>query len=376
MRTFHPSRSAALVLVLSAVATGQPASRPLSGTDQRALDQEIRKFAEGSERERTAAAIRLLEAGPAARGYLRKKADSPESDGLPARILETMDFVSGDDLLKAPMDIPPSPWSLWTIAAGEVLVVRGDKVWTGVRIDPAIDHRAGTVTAHISVTKDPLLALGGPGVERSSVKVTGHPVETAPGRILAYPPKDYVVAIPGGEVVLRSAGSQAFRFRPGPGGMPVARTGQTEFRQVKAGDPKLKYADDLDAEAPARCRRVQQYLFRILDGVKPLQTYGTPEEAKYAHAEHVRVELREEAGGVRVLCVAFPHLESPPFDAGTAFLLRRFGVEAARVKPENILVWAGDHEATDVNRFWDGKAFTVPEGALQKRIRRLFPESY
>ena len=256
------------------------------------------------------------------------------------------------------------------------MVLRGSNRWIGLQIDPKYDPTADSMKVTISETKDGLLPLGGPGTETETKTILGKDPGATAVVGAAFPSKDFVIPAFGGEVVLRSFGSNAFRYRHHPGSPPVARSGKTKMKRVKGKLKGLVFHEKPPHDAQTNARRTQQYLFRIIDGLEPLPTYGTSDEARFANAEEIQVDVREESDGTRVLLVAFPHQREPKFDDVHSTLLGRFAERLMKIDADDILVWKGKNDVHEVNEFWNGKKFVRPRGKLLKRIRGLFPEDY
>ena len=151
----------------------------------------------------------------------------------------------------------------------------------------------------------------------------------------------------------------------------------SNLHRVRPTMKGLIWRDRADEILAKDLRRTQQYLFRIIDGVQPLPTYGTDDEARFARTEQVRVEMRQEDNGKRVLLVAFPHAdEAIAYDTTTHALLLAFVDRMFKIGQKQLLVWIGKNEAHEANWFYDNGRWRRPSGILAKRIRALFPEDY
>jgi hypothetical protein len=357
--------------ILMGPAVGQ---RPLSGAQKRDADKVLALVKESSEDVGRRAVLGIAGLGDPLRRYLQEIGTKAPERGEVLTTLRHLDWAEGGDLLTQEMSAPPDPWSLWAAQLGEILIIKGLDQWAGLQIGPEYDPAAGTLSVTLAMTSDPLLPLGGAGIERSTTRLEGKEI-TIEGKVFAFQPREYTLKLFGGDVILRSVGTGAFRYSLHAGAPPVARTGQTKLQRVKAGHPDLVFADRSPDAARAHCRRIQQYVFRIVDGCEPLPTYGTSDEARFAQAEQVQVDLREEPNGPRVLLVAFPHSdESLAYDMNTHGLLTGFGGRTLGVAPQDVLVWLGGNEVHETNWFFDKGKWTRPKGRLQQRVRALFPE--
>lgn len=363
----------ALLIVWSIAwdARGQ-GERPLAPTDRADLESKARTFGALDTRQQRTVLLALMKKGPAWRSHLEQHSEEPRLKAL----LTALDALDGRDLQTKVLSPRESPWSRWSMSAGEVLVLRAGDHYAAVRVDSNIDLKGQRISVDVMSTKDPLLPFGGPGPTKERIEVQGRAAPIEPGRPSAYSPAEYSLQVLGQDLTLRSRGTSAFQVKLLPASFAVARSFTQDARKVKGKDPKLKYREGKDVALDGHARRIQQYLFRILEGIQPLPTYDTPDEAAYAEAEHIRVEFREDGNDAPTLLVSFPHLDSPPFGGDEAWLLQRFSERLLRMKPVETLVSCGNHEAHDQNRYWNGKEFLIPKGELQKRVRSLYPEDY
>ncbi|MAG56656.1 MAG: hypothetical protein CMJ83_10235 [Planctomycetes bacterium] len=364
------------LLFLSTVSTDLAAQRALSSTQKRKVDAALKAVKDGTDSDKLLAVRKIAPFGDPLHKYLLGLAQKHPERGEVFEAMRKLDWVEGKDLIAKDVKAPQPEWSLWTIGAGEVIVLRGVNQWAGLRIHDDYDPSKGLLTVTVALTKDKLLPLGGPGVKRETKNVAGKEV-VLEGASPAFPVRDYSMKVFGSDVLIRSVGSGAFRYGLRPGAPAVARTGRNDLRRVKASDKKLVFQDRPPTEIVQNCRRTQQYLFRIIDGMEPLPTYGTEDESRFASAEQVQVQMREEGTGKRVLLVAFPHSdESVPYDDGAHALLTSFARRLFDVGPKDVLVWIGKNEAHETNWFFEKGKWKRPRGRLQKRVRALFPEDY
>jgi len=370
------SRCLVLVLAFLLLALEAPGQRSLKPTQRRKVDRALAKMKGATEAERDRLLREIAVFGAPLHGYLLKIADKDPSRGEVFTAMRRLDWIEGKDLETRDVGGAAPPWSLWSVGLGEVVMLRGLKRWTALRIEESYDPVAGKLTVTLAETESQVLSMGGPGVKRETRVLTGVEV-VLEGRASAFPTRDFTTKVMGSDVVIRSVGSAAFRFSLKAGSRPVARTGQTNLKRVRAGMKGLVYHDRPRTDIAANCRRTQQYLFRLVDGMEPLPTYGTEDEDKFAHAEQVVVELRQERSGGNVLLVSFPHAdETVPYDPPTHALLLAFAKRVFDVEENDTLVWIGKNEAHEANWFYNKGKWKRAAPRLRKRVRELFPEDY
>lgn len=366
----------AAVACLALLTTSLTAQRGLSSSERRKVDRALKVVKNGSDEEKTDALRNVAVHGEAVNRYLLKIAEKSPQRGEVFEALRKLDWLFGKDLETKSVNAKSEPWTMWTVGAGEVLLLKGINKWFGVQIQKGYDPSSGTIDITLATSKDKLLPLGGPGVKREEYTVTGKEV-VLEGRQFAFNPRDYRFQVAGSQITIRSVGSGAFRVGLHPGTLPVARTGLNDLRRVRPNMKGLVWTDRPDADLANDLRRTQQYLFRLIDGLQPLPTYGTEDEAKFAHAEQVQIEMRQDAKGKRVLLVSFPHSdEEIAYDKATHALLLAFVGRMFKSDPKDVLVWIGKNEAREANWFYDKGRWRRPSGTLAKRVRALFPEDY
>lgn len=353
------------------------AQRALKSSQKRQVDKALKKMKEGTEAEKAQALRRIAVFGQPVHDYLLQIAQKEPSRSEVFQAMRKLDWIEGRDLEAKDVGGTGSPWSLWTIGTNEVILLKGLNRWTGLLIHDDYDPVAGTMTVTLAETDNKVLPLGGPGVKRETRRLTGKEI-VLEGQASAFPTRDFTTKVMGSDVTLRSVGSQAFRYGLMPGCLPAARTGQKDMRRVRGGMKELVYYDRPPKDVAAKCRKTQQYLFRIVEGMEPLPTYGTSDEDKFAHAEQIQVEVRQERSGAHVLLIAFPHAdESVPYDLTAHALLLAFVKRVFSIDEKDVLVWIGKNEAHETNWFMTRKGkWRLPSGRLRKRVRELFPEDY
>ncbi|NRA95242.1 MAG: hypothetical protein HRU14_03435 [Planctomycetes bacterium] len=348
----------------------------LSSSQRRQIDRALKIIKNGGDDEKATAMRQVAIHGEAANRYLAKIAQKNPDRGEVFEAIRKLDWLFGKDLATKDVTARAEPWTLWAVPAGEVVLFKGLGLWIGVQIHEDYDPSTGTIHITTATSTDKVLPLGGPGVLRAVHAVTGKAV-VLESRQFAFPPRHYTLKMPGADIGIRSIGSGAFRFGLHPGTLPVARTGMSNLHRVRPTMKGLIWRDRADEILAKDLRRTQQYLFRIIDGGQPLPTYGTDDEARFARTEQVRVEMRQEDNGKRVLLVAFPHAdEAIAYDTTTHALLLAFVDRMFKIGQKQLLVWIGKNEAHEANWFYDNGRWRRPSGILAKRIRALFPEDY
>ena len=307
------------------------------------------------------------------RSYLRKRRKDDPIQGQIPGLLKDLDHLEGLDLLQLKVKRKPSPTTPWVFSSRQVVVVRLKTSWAALRIGDGHDPSARTLSVQASFVKDKLQLFRERGPQVRILTAKGRLAPHASVMASAFPDCFYDLDLGECTVVIRSVGADGFRIIYGPD-FSVAFTSQMKFRRLKPSAKGLHYESKPSTIYPAVERRVQKYLFRILDGVEPLPTFETPDEARYAFAEPVQVEIREEPGGKPVLWIVISHSEGPPYTSLSDELLLRFAYRAARIPAKDIVVSFGDQEPREANRFWQKGRFRPAKGALLKRIRRLFPD--
>lgn len=368
-----------IVPALACIALLMPmlsAQRGLSSSQRREVDRGLKVIKDGGDDEKAAAVRKVAAHGEAANRYLLKIAQKSPDRGEVFEAIRKLDWLFGKDLATKEVEAKAEPWTLWTVSAGEVLLLKGINTWIGVQIHEDYDPSAGTIDITLAKSTDRVLPLGGPGVERAAYTVTGKEI-VLEGRQFAFPVREYGFKVLGSEIVIRSIGSRAFRFGLHPGTLPVARTGMTNLRRVRPTMKGLVWYDRVDEPLAKDLRRTQQYLFRIIEGIQPLPTYGTEDEDRFAHAEQARVEMRQDAAGKCVLLVSFPHSdEALAYDETSHALLLAFVARIFKLGPKDVLVWIGKNEAHEANWFYGKGRWRRPSGVFAQRVRKLFPEDY
>ncbi len=359
-----------------AVSASVPAQGSLNSTQRRQVKRVLELLDAGSDDEARGPIREVAAWGGAADRHLTALASKDPGRAGPLRLLRRLEHVRGRDLETKEVDDTPDPWTPWAVSAGEVVLAKGVGRWVGLRVQEDNDPSSDVLNVELAWTEDPLLPLGGAGVtrERRSLKGT---VVVLEGSQPAFPVRDYAVTVDGVTIRLRSAGSQAFRFSLGADSSPVARTGQRSLRRVKGSMKGLSWRGRPDEAAAAATRRLQQYLFRLVDGVDPLPTYGTEDESRFAHAESVRVMIRESHEGKRFVVIALPFSdEDVAYDPLCHKLVLAFVERNFSISDEQVLVYIGQQEARSANLFYAKGRWRRLRGGAAKRVQELFPEDY
>ena len=372
------STQVALVTILLLFSTSElVAQKRLSRADERAIDKALEGFADLDKDEQRSRVMAIAALGKSVDEHLANLVNKDPSRGEVFKALDALHYVRGRDLHMKDMKVEVVPWSRWTFAADEVLLLKGLNRYAGLQVQSGYDPSKGEISVTLVETDDPIRSLGGPGVKKQVLRLTGKEVVIEGAPIRAFPTREYTLKLFGAEVVLRTEGTGAFRYRKDQGAPPVSRTGKKRLKSVKASMAKDQFEGQPDRKIDESCRRVQQYLFRIMDGFDPLPTYGTPDEARFAAAEQVRITARADATNQLVMLVEFPHAEEDiPFTTNTHALLQAFVDQCALDPKPDLLIWRGKSEVHEVNQFWNGTKFVKPDSRLKKRVRDLFPEDY
>lgn len=371
----------ALLSILAGLLAGRAAfciqQRPLDSRSERRVALALLKIEGKDKDEQRKEMLAVADLGASLERHLAALAARDTTSPVPLQAIDALHYLWGRDLIEKPMKASTSPYSRWTFGVGEILVLQGLSDWAGIRVAETYDPDKGTVSIEVVRTKDPILPLHGPGVERETIPVAGELAPAAAGRQTAFHPRLYRFRVLGGDVELLSVGTRGFRYRLGDSALPVFKTGKSNYREVKASMAGGRFESKPNEDWDANARRAQQYLYRLIDGLDPLPTYDTEDEARFASAEHIQTGVLSETTTVPVLYASFPHaLEDPPYTPQIHALLLDFAKSAFNREDMEVVVSRGNQEMREANLYFDGKAFKRPADALRKRLRNLFPEDY